>query len=111
MPGGDFEGSSSDAGSTTTWDVFPARSLSNAISLFYALPWNLRHIVRTVIGVGLLILGAIGSLLPVVPGFIFFAAGIAVLGTDHAIVRRLRPYLHRARAWLERHGILKPQKL
>jgi|GEM_PF-2264312 len=49
------------------------------------------HIVRTVIGVGLLILGVIGSLLPVVPGFVFFAAGIAVLGTDHVIVRRFQP--------------------
>ena len=66
--------------------------------------------VRTVIGVGLLILGAIGTLLPVVPGFVFFAAGVAVLGTDHAIVRRLMPYVHRVRAWLERKGILKPQK-
>jgi uncharacterized protein YqgC (DUF456 family) len=71
----------------------------------------LRHIVRTVIGVGLLILGAVGSLLPVVPGFVFFAAGIAVLGTDHAIVRRLVPYGRRVRAWLERRGILKPHKL
>lgn len=70
----------------------------------------MRHIFRTVIGVGLLILGAIGSLLPVVPGFIFFAAGIAVLGTDHAIVRRLMPYVHRGRAWLERRGILKASK-
>jgi uncharacterized protein YqgC (DUF456 family) len=69
-----------------------------------------RHIFRTVIGVGLLILGAIGSLLPVVPGFVFFAAGIAVLGTDHAIVRRLMPYVHRVRAWLERRGILKASK-
>ena len=68
------------------------------------------HIVRTVIGVGLLILGVIGSLLPVVPGFVFFAAGIAVLGTDHVIVRRLRPYVHRVRAWLERRGILKARK-
>ena len=40
------------------------------------------------ISVALLILGAIGTLLPIVPGFVFFAAGIAVLGTDHAIVRR-----------------------
>jgi uncharacterized protein YqgC (DUF456 family) len=67
------------------------------------------HIVRTIIGVGLLILGVIGSLLPVVPGFVFFAAGIAVLGTDHAIVRRLLPYVLRARDWLERRGILKPR--
>ena len=71
------------------------------------------HIVRTVIGVALLILGVIGSLLPIVPGFVFFAAGIAVLGTDHAIVRRLLPYFQRlgtwSRAWLERRGILKPK--
>lgn len=68
------------------------------------------HIVRTVIGVGLLILGVIGSLLPVVPGFVFFAAGIAVLGTDHVIVRRFRPLVSRVRAWLERRGILKPRE-
>jgi len=67
----------------------------------------LKHIARTVIGVALLILGAIGSLLPVMPGFVFIAAGIAVLGTDHAIVRRFMPYVHRARGWLERRGILK----
>jgi uncharacterized membrane protein YbaN (DUF454 family) len=67
------------------------------------------HIVRTIIGVTLLILGVIGSLLPVVPGFVFFAAGIAVLGTDHAIVRRLLPYGRRVRDWLERRGILKPR--
>jgi len=70
----------------------------------------MRHILRTVIGVGLLILGVIGSLLPVIPGFVFFAAGIAVLGTDHAIVRRFHPYVLRGRAWLERRGILKPHK-
>jgi uncharacterized protein YqgC (DUF456 family) len=68
------------------------------------------HIVRTVIGVGLLILGVIGSLVPVVPGFIFFAAGIAVLGTDHVIVRRFHPLVLRVRAWLERRGVLKPHE-
>jgi len=66
--------------------------------------------VRTVIGVALLILGAIGSLLPILPGFVFFAAGIAVLGTDHAIVRRVMPYVHRVRAWLERRRILKAHR-
>jgi uncharacterized protein YqgC (DUF456 family) len=69
----------------------------------------MRHLIRTVIGVALLILGAIGSLLPVVPGFVFIAAGLAVLGTDHAIVRRFTPYVRRARAWLEQRGILKPR--
>lgn len=72
------------------------------------------HLIRTVFGVSLLILGVIGSLLPVVPGIVFFAAGIAVLGTDHVIVRRLLPYFHRlrtwSRGWLERWGILKPHK-
>ena len=67
------------------------------------------HLARTILGVGLLILGVIGSLLPVVPGFVFFAAGIAVLGTDHVIVRRMRPYVYRVRAWLEHRGILKPK--
>jgi uncharacterized protein YqgC (DUF456 family) len=70
------------------------------------------HIVRTVIGVILLILGVIGSLLPIVPGFVFFAAGIAVLGTDHVIVRKFHPYVVRARAslrsWMERRGFVKP---
>jgi len=72
------------------------------------------HIVRTILGVGLLILGVLGSLLPIVPGFVFFAAGIAVLGTDHAIVRRFLPYFQRMRdslrKWLEWRGILKPPK-
>lgn len=66
--------------------------------------------MRTVIGVSLLILGVIGSLLPIIPGFVFFAAGIAVLGTNHVLVRRFHPYVRRGRAWLERRGILKPQK-
>jgi len=68
------------------------------------------HIFRTTLGVGLLILGVIGSLLPVVPGIVFFAAGIAVLGTDHVIVRRFHPYVQRVREWLVRRGILKPRK-
>ncbi len=75
---------------------------------------HVNHVVRTVLGVSLLILGVIGSLLPVIPGFVFFAAGIAVLGTDHVIVRRFLPYVQRARtwvrAWLERRGILKPHQ-
>jgi len=65
--------------------------------------------IRTIVGVVLLILGVIGSLLPIMPGFVFFAAGIAVLGTDHAIIRRFQPYVLRGRAWLERRGILKPK--
>ena len=86
---------------------------------FYVPRWNqpalegvaisMGHVLRTVLGVGLLILGVIGTVLPVMPGFVFFAAGIAVLGTDHAIVRRILPYVQRVRAWLERRGVLKPR--
>jgi uncharacterized protein YqgC (DUF456 family) len=72
-------------------------------------PTNMSQVVRTIIGVALLILGVIGSLLPIVPGFVFFAAGIAVLGTDHAILRRFQPYVLRGRVWLEKRGILKPK--
>ena len=68
------------------------------------------HIVRTVLGVGLLALGVLGSLLPVVPGIVFFAAGIAILGTDHVIVRRFHPLVQRGRSWLERWGILKARE-
>ena len=34
VPGGDFEGSSSEAGNTTTRDVFPARSLNSPMPSF-----------------------------------------------------------------------------
>jgi hypothetical protein len=62
---------------------------------------------RTVLGIFLLILGVIGSLLPVIQGWIFFAAAIAVLGTDHAIVRwgraKLEPLRARWDAFRKRH--------
>lgn len=60
--------------------------------------------VRTLAGILLLILGVIGSLLPVIPGFVFFAAAIAVLGTNHFLIRR-------GKLWLERWGLIKPSDL
>jgi len=73
--------------------------------------------VRTVAGIALIILGIIGSLLPVIPGIVFFAAAIAVLGTDHAIVQKIvalshrsdHPYMRKFRDFLRKHGILKAQ--
>jgi hypothetical protein len=71
-----------------------------------------RHTLRTAAGIGLLILGGLGLVLPVMPGLVFIAAGVAVLGTDHVIVRtgrdRIAPAWRRVRGWLERRGILKP---
>jgi hypothetical protein len=72
------------------------------------------HATRTAAGVSLLILGAIGVLVPFVSGIPFLVAGVAVLGTDHAIVKRGRqwlysdrPLMRRVRGSLERLRILK----
>jgi uncharacterized membrane protein YbaN (DUF454 family) len=72
------------------------------------------HVFRTGAGIGLLIVGVIGLILPIIPGIPILIAGVAVLGTDHAIVQRGRKWLHsehplmrRVRGWLERAGILK----
>ena len=43
--------------------------------------------MRTILGILLLIMAVIGGLLPVLQGWMFFAAAIAVLGTDHVIVQ------------------------
>ncbi len=73
----------------------------------------MKHTIRTVAGILLLILGVIGSLLPVLQGWMFFAAAVAVLGTDHAIVqwgvRRLERYSW-ARRFLDKLGIRKKEQ-
>lgn len=53
-------------------------------------------------GIALIVAGIIGTLLPIIPGFVLIAAGVAVLGQNHFIVRR-------SRHWLEKKGILKPK--
>ena len=53
-------------------------------------------------GVALIVIGIIGCLLPVMPGIPFIMAGVAVLGTDHVLVRST----HR---WLRKKGILKSE--
>ena len=53
--------------------------------------------MRTVAGIALLVAGAIGLLLPVVPGVPLLMAGVAVLGREHAIVRAGRTWLERRR--------------
>ena len=59
-----------------------------------------REKLREWSGIALVGAGVAGTLLPVVPGFALIAAGVAVLGPDHFLVRR-------ARAWLEKKGLLK----
>jgi len=58
--------------------------------------------LREISGLALVAVGVAGCLLPIIPGIPLIVAGAAILGTDHALVRR-------SRAWLEQKGFLKPQ--
>jgi len=58
------------------------------------------HTVRTVIGIFLLILAAIGAVLPLLQGWIFFGAAVAVLGTDHVITRWCFRQMERGKQWV-----------
>jgi uncharacterized protein YqgC (DUF456 family) len=54
--------------------------------------------IRHATGIALLIAGAAGLVLPVLPGIALIAAGVAVLGLDHPIVRKGKDWLDR-RSW------------
>src|ERR1700754_3149112 len=59
------------------------------------LPGN--RIARIALGVGLILVGLVGWLLPVIPGFAMVPLGLIVLSVDFPIVRRWR---RRATVWL-----------
>ena len=72
---------------------------------------------RTVLGIALLVLAVIGALLPIIQGWMFFAAAVGVLGTDHPIIKWcfrqlewLRPALEWLRKQLRRVGIGKAKE-
>ena len=48
-------------------------------------------------GIALVLAGFAGLVLPVIPGIVLIAAGVAVLGTDHALVRPMRVWLAKRR--------------
>jgi Flp pilus assembly protein TadB len=55
--------------------------------------WLIHHtkrVLRISLGVLLLILGVIGGFLPVLQGWVFILAGLAVLSVDFLWARRLR---------------------
>lgn len=60
------------------------------------------HKIRTVIGVILIILSVITGPIPIVQGWMFFAAAIAVLGTDHVIIKWCFRQIERAKRWATR---------
>ena len=54
--------------------------------------------MRTAVGLALVVGGAIGTLVPIVPGFALVLAGLAVLGPQHRLSRAL------TRRWREWNG-------
>jgi len=49
----------------------------------------LRHTFRIILGVGLALLGILGLILPVMPGWIFLIPGLLILGDYFPPVKRL----------------------
>lgn len=68
------------------------------------------------LGIGLLIMAVIGAMLPILQGWIFFAAAVGVLGKDHPIIRwcfRQLEWLRPVGEWFRKQfvklGLLKPK--
>ena len=57
------------------------------------------HTIRTIAGIGLLIMAVIGSLLPVLQGWVFFVAALGVLGSDHVITKWIMRHMEPAKVW------------
>ncbi len=67
---------------------------------------------RTAVGIFLLVMAVIGSLLPVLQGWMFFVAAVGVLGIEHPIIQWCLNGLRRfslGRTALKRLGIDKAQ--
>jgi hypothetical protein len=74
----------------------------------------MNYTVRTILGVLLIILAIITGPIPIIQGWVFFVAAIAVLGTDHPLVRwgvrKLEPLVERfawARKLMDKMGLRK----
>ncbi len=52
--------------------------------------------IRTVIGLILIVLGLLGLLVPVIPGIPLLIAGVALVGSNHPLIR---PVIARLRVW------------
>jgi hypothetical protein len=55
------------------------------------------HYARVCSGVSLCAVGVLGTLLPVIPGVPLIIAGVALLGTDHWLVRPVKQRVDRWR--------------
>ena len=57
----------------------------------------MKKYVKLFSGIGLLLLGVLGMLLPIMPGIPFLIAGVAILGTEHPLIRPFKKQFDRAR--------------
>jgi uncharacterized protein YqgC (DUF456 family) len=46
--------------------------------------------VKVILGIALCVIGTAGTLVPVIPGMPMIFAGVALMGTDHPLVRKLK---------------------
>ena len=67
----------------------------------------MRHKLRVAAGIFLLVLAVLGWFLPLMPGWPFFFAAVALLGTDHPIVQWFYKRMHSAREELKKRGLWK----
>lgn len=72
------------------------------------------HVVRITLGVAFVILGIIGSLLPVLQGWLFFLIAALLLFPEHPkaeqFLSKIEPKLPRVARILRRAGVGQPQE-
>jgi uncharacterized membrane protein YbaN (DUF454 family) len=54
-------------------------------------------VIRTTVGMFLILVGLLGLLVPVMPGIPFLIAGVAMVGIEHPLLRPFRRFLGRFR--------------
>lgn len=63
----------------------------------------MRHALRVALGIGLVIVGIIGLILPIMPGWVFLIPGLVILGDYFPPIKRL---VNWAKNQAERHGVM-----
>ena len=63
----------------------------------------MRHAFRVALGIGLVIVGIVGLILPVMPGWVFLIPGLVILGDYFPPIRRLLTW---AKKQAEKHGVM-----
>jgi len=63
----------------------------------------MRHTLRVALGIGLVLVGIAGLILPIMPGWVFLIPGLVILGDYFPPVKRL---LHWAKEKAEKSGVM-----